>query len=527
MEYKNIKCDCGKDARIVESAVGVYIRCPHCGRSTYMQNTVEDALILWQEMTEDNTGGNMENNIKLIKIENLYPHPDNPRKDVGDVSELAESIKKNGIMQNLTVMPINALHSEPYFQPEADKISLKSDFHVLIGHRRLAAAKQAGLTEMPCKIISKISKREQVSIMLEENMQRHDLTIYEQAQGFQMMLDLGETEETIAEKTGFSVSTVKRRINIAKLDQDLLKKKEDADGFQLSLSDLYALEQVEDVKTRNKILREATKSSELKWKAENAVKDARRKKNQKAYAKLLKAIGIEEAPAGTRNKLYCGQWEKLSRTFDLDKEPPKSINVKNTEGVMWCLNSWSDDEIVLVKKVKKEKKDLTKEELVAKEREKNKKIISGKVKAMNKRAQEFILTIIDGKIKVPKNSQELYKNAIWQVFIDSSAYIEKNELITALAGDVYYNIPQQEREEYRNRAVGLNTFEQMLLCLGRTLTNKIGEIYSYGGNYYKEKGDTYLEAYGILEDMGWTFEDDELDILNGTSELYVKGDKLS
>lgn len=44
--------------------------------------------------------------------------------------------------------------------------------------------------------------------MLEENMQRNDLTIYEQAQGFQMMLDLGETAETIAEKTGFSTSTI-------------------------------------------------------------------------------------------------------------------------------------------------------------------------------------------------------------------------------------------------------------------------------------------------------------------------------
>ena len=40
--------------------------------------------------------------------------------------------------------------------------------------------------------------------MLEENIQREDLTVWEQAQGFQMMLDLGETEDTIADKTGFS-----------------------------------------------------------------------------------------------------------------------------------------------------------------------------------------------------------------------------------------------------------------------------------------------------------------------------------
>ena len=55
-------------------------------------------------------------------------------------------------------------------------------------------------------------------------MQRSDLTIYEQAQGFQLMLDLGDTEEQIAEKTGFSKTTIRRRLNIAKLNQDELKK---------------------------------------------------------------------------------------------------------------------------------------------------------------------------------------------------------------------------------------------------------------------------------------------------------------
>ena len=44
------------------------------------------------------------NNIELIAIEELQHHPDNPRKDFGDLTELAESIKTNGIMQNLTVV---------------------------------------------------------------------------------------------------------------------------------------------------------------------------------------------------------------------------------------------------------------------------------------------------------------------------------------------------------------------------------------------------------------------------------------
>ena len=51
---------------------------------------------------------------------------------------------------------------------------------------------------MPCIIKEGLSELEQLNIMMEENMQRNDLTIYEQAQGFQMMLDLGETAESIA-----------------------------------------------------------------------------------------------------------------------------------------------------------------------------------------------------------------------------------------------------------------------------------------------------------------------------------------
>ena len=71
----------------------------------------------------------------MIKVSNLYPHPDNPRKDLGDLTELVESIKKNGIMQNLTVIPIGN-ERDPEEQADAGNIALYSDFRVLIGHRQ-------------------------------------------------------------------------------------------------------------------------------------------------------------------------------------------------------------------------------------------------------------------------------------------------------------------------------------------------------------------------------------------------------
>ena len=118
-----------------------------------------------------------------IPISQLKPNPDNPRKDLGDLTELTESIKKNGVMQNLTVMP-----------------DTDGKYLMLIGHRRMAAAQAAGLDELECRIVDEMSRNEQISIMLTENIQRNDLTVLEQAESFQLMLDLGDNVETIAEK---------------------------------------------------------------------------------------------------------------------------------------------------------------------------------------------------------------------------------------------------------------------------------------------------------------------------------------
>lgn len=140
--------------------------------------------------------------IQNISIELVKVHPNNVRKTYNDIEELAESIKAKGILQNLTVVP----------DPQEP-----GKYLTVIGNRRLTAARMAGLETVPC-IVSDMDEKEQTSVMLLENIQRSDLTVYEQAQGFQMMLDLGETEDTIAEKTGFSKKTVRHRLNIAKLD---------------------------------------------------------------------------------------------------------------------------------------------------------------------------------------------------------------------------------------------------------------------------------------------------------------------
>jgi len=133
--------------------------------------------------------------IQNISIELVKVHPNNVRKTYNDIEELAESIKAKGILQNLTVVP----------DPQEP-----GKYLTVIGNRRLTAARMAGLETVPC-IVSDMDEKEQTSVMLLENIQRSDLTVYEQAQGFQMMLDLGETEDT----TKTSMRAINRRFTVS------------------------------------------------------------------------------------------------------------------------------------------------------------------------------------------------------------------------------------------------------------------------------------------------------------------------
>ena len=174
--------------------------------------------------------------VAYIEISRLHPHKNNPRKDLGDLTELSESIRRSGVMQNLTVVPIEG-------QPE--------DYTIVIGHRRHGAAKLAGLTFLPC-IVTDMDEKEQLATMMLENMQRSDLTILEQAEGFQLMMDLGESVESIAEKTGLSKTTVRNRVKLTRYDRAILR---DAAVRQPTMEQYMRLSEIEDISVANDVAR--------------------------------------------------------------------------------------------------------------------------------------------------------------------------------------------------------------------------------------------------------------------------------
>ena len=239
--------------------------------------------------------------INELPISQLIPHPDNPRKDLGDLSELAESIRTNGIRQNLTVVAAERVDGVTI--PEDDA----PHYVVVIGHRRLAAAKLAGLSTVPCAV-EIMDRKEQLSTMLLENMQRSDLTVYEQAMGFEQLRLVGCSVEEISDKSGFSQSTVRRRLKIAELDHRKLHIVAHDENRQLRLDDFERLEKVEDLTARNAVLM-SIGTAEFDRALNKAIMDQNVAKNKPAIMEWLKTHGAKAIKS--QSDTWNGKYEQL------------------------------------------------------------------------------------------------------------------------------------------------------------------------------------------------------------------------
>ena len=449
-----------------------------------------------------------------LKVDQLHHHPDNPRKDIGDITELTESIRKNGIMQNLTVIPGYFEEDGTYIEHPVD---LHSEYTVIIGHRRLEAAKAAGLTIVPCRIYTDLTLNEQISTMLEENMQRSDLTVFEQATTFQMMFDLGETEDTLAEKTGFSKATIRHRLNVAKLDQKLLKEKNDDEEFQLSFSDLYELEKVKNLDTRNKILKEARDSRDLKWRAHSEAKREILDEKEKEAVKIMKAAGLKE---GDRTHNWNGDYECIL-DFDLrqDKAFKLSPQVKGkiTEGSEYTLNYGS---IKILRPIQKEKRELTEAEKERKEVDKLRKKFKDMQKALMRRTYDFTKEVVDGKLKdIDKEDIPYLIEQIIGWFLQFESYVSYHSIVAFISGREYYNLTREEKDDYAAQIMSYKFHFRLLMLMYQEMDNT-GELMYYDTSYCDERGKKLIRAYGILELWGWSFTEEEKKLVYGTHEEY-------
>src|SRR5882762_6765828 len=142
---------------------------------------------------------------RMIAVDKLDPNPEQPRVEFGDLSELTASIAEKGVLEPLLVKPMRPT----------------GRWLIIAGERRWRAATLAGLTEVPC-VEMEVDEGAVAEIALIENMQRKDLTVWEEADGLSSLCDrFGYTHEEVARKVGKSRSTVTEALSIAAIPTDV------------------------------------------------------------------------------------------------------------------------------------------------------------------------------------------------------------------------------------------------------------------------------------------------------------------
>jgi ParB family chromosome partitioning protein len=472
-------------------------------------------------LLETERGKNM---ITYIDVNELYPHPNNPRKDLGDLTELAGSIKERGVLQNLTVIEKKGgyctdcnLHNrgvgkctedhDKTERPPCQYWDGKITYTVVIGHRRFAAAKLAGLSEVPC-VIADMDERTQIATMLLENIQRNDLTVLEQAEGFQMMLDLGDTVAGISKATGFSETTVRHRVRLMELDKPKFAAAVQRGG---TIQDYIALEQVKDTKRRNKVLEEIG-TRNFQGALERELEEEAIPLRKKELIEFLTgwATPVKEQPKGA-------SYEKGFHSFKCDdfKKPKDAGSAE----YFYTVDRFS---VSLYKTCAvPEKKEKTEAEKSYDKRE-------AELKKLSKRAFDLRYAFVKEFGGSKKHAAEIYTLVFRR--LTQYSHADLNNILKLLdiekpEGENYNSEVQEAKHALISERYHEQPEKTMLIVAYACFDDKPSSDYfnarSWEHRIVHEKNNRLDVLYDALIALGYEMSDEERELRDGNHELFV------
>ena len=225
-----------------------------------------------------------ENRVVQIPISEIVPNPHQPRTefDYNDISSLAESICQNGILQPLSVRKVDR------------------GYELIAGERRLRAAKLVQLRYVPC-IILYISARTSAVLALVENIQRQDLSFFDEANAIEKLISYyGMTQEDAALKLGKAQSTIANKLRILKLSDE---EKELITKFNLTERHARALLRLGSKEERLEIINRVIKFNLNVERTEQAIDEYIGKaKDKESYRKRSKVFQNVKIFVNTINK---------------------------------------------------------------------------------------------------------------------------------------------------------------------------------------------------------------------------------
>lgn len=444
-----------------------------------------------------------------MPVECLIPHPQNPRKDLGNLEELTASIKENGIYQNLTVIPVN--EAVPGEEPK---------YMVVIGHRRLEAAKRAGLQEVPCAIVRGLTETQQLQTMLLENMQRSDLTVYEQAQGFQQLLDFGMDIEDISRQSGFSKRTIRRRLEIAKLDQNKLNKI--SSTRQLSLKEFDELAKIKNMEARNEVM-EKIGTNDFALAVKCAMDKEKLADAMPVFLADMERLGIKKFPDNA-NK-YSSKYRRVGSLDLYEYEVTKEKMPKKTEGLYYEA-SYPRNVEFYVKETKKNKA----REKSAKDIEKEKRIKEAwfKMDAMAATHHELRKTFMENFKATAKQHELVLMGAYSVAILQGVAYMRLGNVNEEAGIDSKFFDPKRDEKAIKLAFDGYSDIQQCAKVIYKLFGDNEKELYTNNNRfrYPTYKINPRLESlYHWLVALGYQMSSEEKLLATGQHEVFqqIKG----
>lgn len=235
-----------------------------------------------------------DNQTLTWSVDDLRPNPRNPRGavDPSTLEELVASIRVQGVLQPLLICP-NGI--------------------IVAGHRRLAAAKLAGLCQVPV-VVRDLTEAEQLEIMLTENLQREDLTPLQEARAYQQLRNLRLGLSEIARKVGVTSSRVQSRLVLLSLDPEV-QGLFDAGELPITLAPLLA--RVSNVDQQRRLARVAA---------------LRRLTVSQLGDVVERSLGVQKTqaprPKGEQRQAYRSTSPSVGRAEAIDllqREPERSV----------------------------------------------------------------------------------------------------------------------------------------------------------------------------------------------------------
>ena len=234
---------------------------------------------------------------KMVPLSAVEPDPDQPRSTMGDLTDLASSIKDKGVLEPILVR-----------KREAGTTG-SSQFLIISGERRYRAAMEAGLIEIPV-IEMEVGADEALEIALIENLQRKDLTPFEEAEGYRALAKRFEyTQEDIAAAVGKSRTVITESLALLQIP-DRVREAAQALGIHtksLLLEVLKANDEEEMIHLLEEVDRRGLSRDDLR----------RQKRNEKSRA------------SGQRRKPFVFKFRPQDKSFNLSLKFRQSQVSKN------------------------------------------------------------------------------------------------------------------------------------------------------------------------------------------------------